>query len=303
MSSKRHCPACGAEVGENARFCTNCGAKLEDATDTTASFSPLTPDSQPASPPTVPQQAPYAPSSGPSRNRNRGLTIALASVAAAIAVLAIVLVAINYVPRQTDSAENAAATTEEQTAEANANASTSDGSGQEGGSPDQGSQSSTNVTIYTGGGSSPTVVSSGGSDPSEASVLSSLQSYKATLSSLDSEIRSVATDFNRYAKSGSWDQQEAAASTAGQVQGRVSSSSSSFDAVYVPTSSAYYGTYQSMQTCYDDLQNRIDCMASAWSLRLNGNSDYLAPIRAQNDSRGVNRYKTDFESRMAGLGI
>lgn len=290
MSQTRRCPVCGTDIPANAQFCTNCGARLDAGADDTAPHQPIGP-AQPSSP-----------------NRSRTAVIALSAVAATLAVVAVVLGVINFVPRQTTGASDATADTQAQSGSstANAAASGSDDGGQAGGTSGQGGSSSTNVIVYTGdagsGGSSTTTTVTGG-EPSETSVLATLRSQKGTLSSLDSDIRAVADDFNRYAKDGSWSQQEAAASTASQVQSRVSSASASFDGVYVPASSAYRSTYQSMQTCYDDLQRRIDCMVSSWQLRLNGTSDYLAPIREQNDASGTNRYKTDFDNRMASLGV
>lgn len=313
MSDPRRCPVCGEPVDEGAHFCINCGTRLDDSGDaspeTTAAHPPVSPTANVAQPPyatpatPMPSPAP-APSPEPPRNRSREITIALASVAAALAVVAVVLAVVNFIPRQTQDSGNAAQQAQTQTSNGSTDSSQQSDSG-------QGGQPSTNVTYYIGeGGTSSSTGTGSSSSPApsstssdDASIRSTLQAQKGTLNSLDTQIRNVASDFNRYSKNGSWDQQEAAASTASSVQGSVSSASSSFDGIYVPTSSAYYGTYQSMQTCYDDLQNRIDCMVSSWSLRLSGSSDYLSPIRAQNDSKGVNVYKTDFENRMASLGI
>lgn len=307
MGDTRRCPVCGAPVKEDALFCVNCGTRLDGNAganpETTAVHPPVVPQDSATYQTAYPSAPAPAPAPEPPHGHGRELTIALASVAAALAVVAVVLAVVNFIPRQTQDSGNATQQAQTQTTNGSTDSSQQSGS-------DQGGQPSTNVTYYIGeGGTSGAASSDGGSSaPSstssdDASILSTLQAQKGTLNSLDTQIRNVATDFNRYSKNGSWDQQEAAASTAASVQGSVSSASSSFDGISVPTSSAYYGTYQSMKTCYDDLQKRIDCMVSAWNLRLSGSSDYLSPIRAQNDSKGVNVYKTDFENRMASLGI
>lgn len=273
MATTRRCPACGAEVQDDAAFCTNCGQRLD-----------AVPSPAPAP---IPYQAQPAAQTSSQRSRTSVLPIAIA-VAACVAIVAIVVVVTYQTPHAKGTGASSTSSTTTTTTSGNSdrtvNSNTSSSSGSSSSSRSTGSTTS-------------------GSDATDSATRSQLQGHVQMLNSLDDRIRDVASDFNKYVKDGSGSSQRSAAQTAFTVQDQVSSSASNLDAISVPSSSPYYDDYQSMQVCYDDLQNRIDCIAESWSLRLDGASDYLAPIRAQNDSNGVNVYKTDFERRMGNLSL
>lgn len=270
MATTRNCPYCGAPVDPDAAFCTNCGNRLDDIRKT------------------------Y-------QRRSVGKTVAtvIVAIAAGLVIAAGVLVAINYLPG-------------EQTSSTTTTSAASDTSGSSSSSATDTQDSEATDTDDTNAADSDaaaddtprhTTDEDESEDSDDDAIKESLQGYVQTLNQLDGRVRGVADDFNAYVQDGTSSQRRSALQSARGVQSSIDAAADEFAELSVPGSSAYYDDYQSMRVCFDDLQHRIDCMVESWELRQSGSSSYLDPIAAQNDSNGVNTYKTDFDQRMAALSL
>lgn len=239
------------------------------------------------------------------KSTSRYAVVAIVAVACVVALLGFALGS-GVLGGKADSAEDEAAVETEQSAGQNESSSKESST-----SSSSSSSSSSNQSSSTSSSSKTDDSTSSKKDDSTASstsvddatIRAQLSQSLSDLQSYDSQIREVASNFNAYAKNGTADQRDAAAEQAFQLETAINSAATSFGTLNVPSSSAYYSDYQSMQTCYADLQQRITCMCDSWRRRIDGRSDYLAPITAQNDSDGINRYKKDFDNRMKGISL
>lgn len=298
MATKRVCPHCGALVDSDNMYCTNCGLPMDSDTTQTVQTTQTFQATQ------ATQATPTTPSNQGASGKPKGRTalIVVGTVAACLAMAAIVIVVNSFVlgnGSQSTGSTGAASTSTTATTEDSTDTSSGSSSGSS-------SPTGTHISLLDDSDDSDEGATSDSSDSSttsDSATKAQLQGYVSTLNQLDGLVKDVASDFNAYAKNGTSGQQSSSAQEARNVQSSISGKAAEFDALSIPSSSSYYATYQDMRTCFDDLQHRIDCIVEAWDLRLQGASNYLRPITQQNDSDGINVYKTDFDRRMAGLGL
>ena len=140
----------------------------------------------------------------------------------------------------------------------------------------------------------------------ETANYNNLTAFYNQLSGLDSEVRTVATNFNAHYLDSSYTTRKSYADAASNLSSRISSLKSQVQALNISSSSKYYSNWQDTITLYDDLLQRISVMCDAWDIDLSSSDPasnktaILAPISRDNvEGTNDNKYRLDYEQRYA----
>ena len=298
-----YCNRCGKLMKAGSKFCTACGAPLEDAAGTADRTVVLHPEdeatrvmphaeaAQPSSTASMPSVA-SAPSdaNAPKPKGKSPLVIALIVAIAVVIALIIALVTMNVLPG--NNTRHDTVTTEQTDAAKNSK----NGTG--------------NVTVD----GDPNVIDddddSDDTDDSsyEQTVYEELTRYYSDLEGLDASVRSCATEFNQTYLESDYATRQSAASTADRLEDKIDGALDELEDLDIDHSSKNYGSWRSIINLYQDLEHRIDVICEAWETDLmytddlaSHKDDIIAPLSADNVSgTNDNRYRLDYEKNYAG---
>jgi hypothetical protein len=133
-------------------------------------------------------------------------------------------------------------------------------------------------------------------------VFASLSELYGRLSGYDASISSVATDFNNNYLSADQSLRQSYADQAASLLSSISADYEAVKALAVAEDSPYYNTWQNNVTLYDCLYNRARVLSEAWDLSAQAadpssvQDDISRVLGADNDSSGVNTYKTKYNT-------
>ena len=140
-------------------------------------------------------------------------------------------------------------------------------------------------------------------DARDDEIYGALSDAYDTMGDQANRIKDVAGVLNNTIFASDRAKREAAARDAYDLQGQVADLLDELNGLDVASSSRYHTDWQTLIELQEDLQKRIDVMCEAWdiSLQYSKPKDHEAaitkPLGKDNDSKGVNIYKKDFEDR------
>ena len=301
----RYCASCGKLLADNAKFCTSCGAPVEQTTasDSQPAFEqtgsldtpqakaddPLAYRPDPAaSPATVettqripvasgsPQQEPapaYAPASPQTPAPKKSGTGPLIAVIVVLVAIIIALV-VFFVIKPFD---NAATQTTAEVAKLHHDV--DDDDDEDGGE----------ATL------------------SEQNLYRRLSEYYDLLEDLDNYVRGCAQNFNGSYLEEDRTTRQNLADVAERTEDTIEQYYDIVEDLDVPTSSKNYSSWKDIIALYDDLDHRIDAICDAWEISLkyakpaDHKNEIVAPLSRDNVAgTNDNKYRLDFEERYPG---
>lgn len=312
----RYCASCGKLLADDAKFCTSCGAPVEQTTasngqpafEQTGSFDtpqakpdgPLVYRPDPAAGPaavettqripvadTPPQQEPasaYASDSPQAPAAKKSATKALVAVIVVLVAIIIALV-IFFVIKPFD---NAATQTTAEVTKLHHDVDSDD-------LKPLGNLNS----LYDDDDGEATL--------SEQNLYRRLSEYYDLLEDLDSQVRACAEAFN----GGYLEEDRTARQNLADVAERTEDTIEQYydivEDLDVPMSSKNYSSWKDIVALYDDLDHRIDAICDAWEISLkyakpaNHKDEIVAPLARDNVAgTNDNKYRLDFEDRYPG---
>ena len=319
----RYCASCGKLLADNAKFCTSCGAPVEQTTasDSQPAFEqtgsldapqakaddPLAYRPDPAASPAAvettqripiasgsPQQQPapaYAPASPQTpapKKSGAGPLIAVIVVLVAIIIALVVF----FVIKPFDSA--ATQTTAEV---AKLHHDVDDDDPKPLGNPN---------SLYDDDDDDDDD-DDGEATLSEQNLYRRLSEYYDLLEDLDNYVRGCAQNFNgSYLEEGRTTRQNLA-DVAERTEDTIEQYYDIVEDLDVPTSSKNYSSWKDIIALYDDLDHRIDAICDAWEISLkyakpaDHKNEIVAPLSRDNVAgTNDNKYRLDFEERYPG---
>lgn len=312
----RYCASCGKLLADDAKFCTSCGAPVEQTTasngqpafEQTGSFDtpqakpddPLVYRPDPAAGPaavettqripvadTPPQQEPasaYASDSPQAPAAKKSATKALVAVIVVLVAIIIALV-IFFVIKPFD---NAATQTIAEVTKLHHDVDSDD-------LKPLGNLNS----LYDDDDGEATL--------SEQNLYRRLSEYYDLLEDLDSQVRACAEAFN----GGYLEEDRTARQNLADVAERTEDTIEQYydivEDLDVPMSSKNYSSWKDIVALYDDLDHRIDAICDAWEISLkyakpaDHKDEIVAPLAGDNEpGTNSNKYRQDFEDRYPG---
>lgn len=299
-----YCPRCGKLMNDGSRFCTACGAPLEDTAQTADQtvvppqdeatrmmpHADVVPPSSTASmPPVMPRLAEEQP---PQPESKTPLIVALIVAIAVVIGLIFALATGAFLPG--DNARSNSAVTEQTDSDAAKNAKNGTG----------------NVEVK----GDPNVIdddADDGGDETDSSyertVYEELTRYYSDLEGLDSSVRSCATEFNKTYLASDYTARQNAASAADRLEDRIDNALDELEDLDIDHSSKNYRSWRSIINLYQDLEHRIDVICEAWEVDLRYADDpssykdeIIAPLSVDNvPGTNDNRYRLDYENNYA----
>ena len=316
----RYCASCGKLLADNAKFCTSCGAPVEQTTasngqpafEQTGSFDtpqakpddPLVYRPDPAAGPaavettqripvadTPPQQEPasaYASDSPQAPAAKKSATKALVAVIVVLVAIIIALV-IFFVIKPFD---NAATQTTAEVTKLHHDVDSDD-------LKPLGNLNS----LYDDDDDD----DDGEATLSEQNLYRRLSEYYDLLEDLDSQVRACAEAFN----GGYLEEDRTARQNLADVAERTEDTIEQYydivEDLDVPMSSKNYSSWKDIVALYDDLDHRIDAICDAWEISLkyakpaDHKDEIVAPLARDNEpGTSSNKYRLDFEDRYPG---
>lgn len=316
----RYCASCGKLLADNAKFCTSCGAPVEQTTasngqpafEQTGSFDtpqakpddPLVYRPDPAAGPaavettqripvadTPPQQEPasaYASDSPQAPAAKKSATKALVAVIVVLVAIIIALV-IFFVIKPFD---NAATQTTAEVTKLHHDVDSDD-------LKPLGNLNS----LYDDDDDD----DDGEATLSEQNLYRRLSEYYDLLEDLDSQVRACAEAFN----GGYLEEDRTARQNLADVAERTEDTIEQYydivEDLDVPMSSKNYSSWKDIVALYDDLDHRIDAICDAWEISLkyakpaDHKDEIVAPLAGDNEpGTNSNKYRQDFEDRYPG---
>ena len=317
----RYCASCGKLLADDAKFCTSCGAPVEQTTasngqpafEQTGSLDtpqakpddPLAYRPDPAAGPaavettqripvadTPPQQQPtsaYASDSPQARTVNKSATRALVAVIVVLAAIIIALV-IFFVIKPFD---NAATQTTAEITKLHHDVDDDDLKPLD--DPN---------SLY---GDDDDDDEGGEATLSEQDLYRRLSEYYNLLEDLDSQVRACAEAFNGGYLEEDRTTRQNLADVAERTEDTIEQYYDIVEDLDVPTSSKNYSSWKDIIALYDDLDHRIDAICDAWEISLkyakpaDHKDEIVAPLARDNElGTNSNKYRQDFEDRYPG---
>ena len=315
----RYCASCGKLLADDAKFCTSCGAPVEQTaasngqpafersgsldTPQTKSDDPLAYRPDPAAGPvavettqrmpvadTPPQQQPastYAPDSPQAPAAKKSSTKALIAVIVVLVAIIIALV-VFFVIKPFDNA--ATQTTAEIT---KLHHDVDDDDLKSLGDPnslfDDDDEDGSQATL------------------SEQNLYRRLSEYYDLLEDLDSQVRACAQAFNGSYLEEDRTARQNLADVAERTEDTIEQYYDIVEDLDVPMSSKNYSSWKDIVALYDDLDNRIDAICDAWEISLkyanpaDHKDEIVTPLARDNEpGTNSNKYRQDFEDRYPG---
>ena len=315
----RYCASCGKLLADNAKFCTSCGAPVEQTTasDSQPAFEqtgsldapqakaddPLAYRPDPAASPAAvettqripiasgsPQQQPapaYAPASPQTpapKKSGAGPLIAVIVVLVAI----IIALVIFFVIKPFD---NAATQTTAEVTKLHHDVDADDLK------PLDDPNSLYDDDDEDGGEAS----------LSEQNLYRRLSEYYDLLEDLDNQVRACAETFNGSYLEEDRTTRQNLADVAERTEDTIEQYYDIVEDLDVPTSSKNYSSWKDIVALYDDLDNRIDAICDAWEISLkyakpaDHKDEIVTPLAHDNEpGTNSNKYRQDFENRYPG---
>lgn len=316
----RYCASCGKLLADDAKFCTSCGAPVEQTTasngqpafEQTGSFDtpqakpddPLVYRPDPAAGPaavettqripvadTPPQQEPasaYASDSPQAPAAKKSATKALIAVIVVLVAIIIALV-IFFVIKPFD---NAATQTTAEVSKLHHDVDSDD-------LKPLGNLNS----LYDDDGDD----DDGEATLSEQNLYRRLSEYYDLLEDLDSQVRACAQAFNGSYLEEDRTARQNLADIAERTEDTIEQYYDIVEDLDVPMSSKNYSSWKDIVALYDDLDHRIDAICDAWEISLkyakpaDHKDEIVAPLAGDNEpGTNSNKYRQDFEDRYPG---
>lgn len=318
----RYCVLCGKLLADDAKFCTSCGAPVEQSaasngqpafeqtgsldTPQTKADDPLAYRPDPAAGPAAvettqripvvggsPQQQPapaYAPASPQTPTPKKSSTGPLVAVIVVLVAIIIALV-IFFVIKPFDNA--ATQTTAEVT---KLHHDDDDDDLKPLGDPN---------SLYDDDDDDDE--DGGEATLSEQNLYRRLSEYYDLLEDLDSQVRGCAQNFNGSYLEEDRTTRQNLADVAERTEDTIEQYYDIVEDLDVPTSSKNYSSWKDIIALYDDLDHRIDAICDAWEISLkyakpaDHKNEIVAPLSRDNvASTNDNKYRLDFEERYPG---
>lgn len=317
----RYCASCGKLLADNAKFCTSCGAPVEQTTasDSQPAFEqtgsldtpqakaddPLAYRPDPAAGPaavettqripvadTPPQQQPasaYASDSPQAPAAKKSATRALVAVIVVLVAIIIALV-IFFVIKPFD---NAATQTTAEVTKLHHDVDSDD-------LKPLGDLNS----LYDDDDDDD---DDGEATLSEQNLYRRLSEYYDLLEDLDSQVRACAQAFNGSYLEEDRTARQNLADVAERTEDTIEQYHDIVEDLDVPMSSKNYSSWKDIVALYDDLDHRIDAICDAWEISLkyakpaDHKDEIVAPLAGDNEpGTNSNKYRQDFEDRYPG---
>lgn len=314
----RYCASCGKLLADDAKFCTSCGAPVEQTaasngqpafeqvgsldTPQTKPDDPLAYRPDPAAGPaavettqrmpvagTPPQQQPAstcAPDSPRATAAKKSGTKALIAVIVVLVAIIIALV-IFFVIKPFD---NAATQTTAEVTKLHHDVDADDLKPLD--DPN---------SLYDDDGDD------GEATLSEQNLYRCLSEYYDLLEDLDSQVRACAQAFNGGYLEEDRTTRQNLADVAERTEDTIEQYYDIVEDLDVPMSSKNYSSWKDIVALYDDLDNRIDAICDAWEISLkyakpaDHKDEIVAPLAGDNEpGTNSNKYRQDFENRYPG---
>lgn len=317
----RYCASCGKLLADNAKFCTSCGAPVEQtvASDSQPAFEQTgsldTPQAKPDDPlayrpdpaagpaavettqripvaDTPPQQQPasaYASDSPQAPAAKKSATRALVAVIVVLVAIIIALV-IFFVIKPFD---NAATQTTAEVTKLHHDVDSDDlkplGDLNSLYDDDDDDEDGGEATL------------------SEQNLYRRLSEYYDLLEDLDSQVRACAQAFNGSYLEEDRTARQNLADVAERTEDTIEQYYDIVEDLDVPMSSKNYSSWKDIVALYDDLDHRIDAICDAWEISLkyakpaDHKDEIVAPLAGDNEpGTNSNKYRQDFEDRYPG---
>lgn len=320
----RYCASCGKLLADDAKFCTSCGAPVEQtaasngqpAFEQTGSLDapqakpddPLAYRPDPAAGPaavettqripvadTPPQQQPasaYASDSPQAPAAKKSATRALVAVIVVLVAIIIALV-IFFVIKPFD---NAATQTTAEVTKLHHDVDSDD-------LKPLGDLNS----LYDDDEDGEDGEDGGEATLSEQNLYRRLSEYYDLLEDLDSQVRACAQAFNGSYLEENRTARQNLADVAERTEDTIEQYYDIVEDLDVPMSSKNYSSWKDIVALYDDLDNRIDAICDAWEISLkyakpaDHKDEIVAPLARDNEpGTNSNKYRQDFEDRYPG---
>lgn len=320
----RYCASCGKLLADDAKFCTSCGAPVEQtaASNGQPAFeqtgpldtSQTKPDDRlayrpdPAANPagvettqrmpvagTPPQQQPasaYAPDSPQAPAAKKSGTKLLIAVIVVLVAIIIALV-IFFVIKPFD---NAATQTTAEVTKLHHDVDADDLKPL--GDPN---------SLYDDDGDDEEDEAGSEATLSEQNLYRRLSEYYDLLEDLDSQVRGCAQNFNGSYLEEDRTTRQNLADVAERTEDTIEQYYDIVEDLDVPTSSKNYSSWKDIIALYDDLDHRIDAICDAWEISLkyvkpsDHKDEIVAPLARDNEpGTSSNKYRLDFEDRYPG---
>lgn len=315
----RYCASCGKLLADDAKFCTSCGAPVEQTTasngqpafEQTGSLDtpqakpddPLAYRPDPAAGPaavettqripvadTPPQQQPaptYASGSPQAPAAKKSATRALVAVIVVLLAIIIALV-IFFVIKPFD---NSATQTTAEVTKLHHDVDSDDlkSLGDPNSLFDDDDEDGSQATL------------------SEQNLYRRLSEYYDLLEDLDNQVRACAEAFNGGYLEEDRTTRQNLADVAERTEDTIEQYYDIVEDLDVPMSSKNYSSWKDIVALYDDLDNRIDAICDAWEISLkyakpaDHKDEIVAPLAGDNEpGTNSNKYRQDFEDRYPG---
>ena len=320
----RYCASCGKLLADDAKFCTSCGAPVEQtaASNGQPAFeqtgpldtSQTKPDDRLAYRPdpaansagvettqrmpvagTPPQQQPasaYAPDSPQAPAAKKSGTKLLIAVIVVLVAIIIALV-IFFVIKPFD---NAATQTTAEVTKLHHDVDADDLKPL--GDPN---------SLYDDDGDDEEDEAGSEATLSEQNLYRRLSEYYDLLEDLDSQVRGCAQNFNGSYLEENRTTRQNLADVAERTEDTIEQYYDIVEDLDVPTSSKNYSSWKDIIALYDDLDHRIDAICDAWEISLkyakpaDHKNEIVAPLARDNEPEtSNNKYRLDFEDRYPG---
>ena len=142
---------------------------------------------------------------------------------------------------------------------------------------------------------------------SEQNLYRRLSEYYDLLEDLDSQVRACAQAFNGSYLEEDRTARQNLADVAERTEDTIEQYYDIVEDLDVPTSSKNYSSWKDIVALYDDLDNRIDAICDAWEISLkyakpaDHKDEIVAPLARDNEpGTNSNKYRQDFEDRYPG---
>lgn len=312
----RYCASCGKLLADDAKFCTSCGAPVEQTTgsngqpafEKTGSLdTPQAKPDDPAAGPaavettqripvadTPPQQQPastYASGSPQAPAAKKSATRALVAVIVVLLAIIIALV-IFFVIKPFD---NSATQTTAEVAKLHHDVDDDDPKPL--GNPN---------SLYDDDDDDDDD-DDGEATLSEQNLYRRLSEYYDLLEDLDNQVRACAETFNGSYLEEDRTTRQNLADVAERTEDTIEQYYDIVEDLDVPMSSKNYSSWKDIVALYDDLDNRIDAICDAWEISLkyakpaDHKDEIVAPLAGDNKpGTNSNKYRQDFEDRYPG---